>query len=52
MSEDIAYLSERYFDGAEIHDLNVSKRTRRLHVSWILELFGFHQADPAERLAL
>lgn len=52
MSEDIAYLSKRYFDGAEIHDLNVSKHTRRLHVSWILELFGFRQADPAERLAL
>lgn len=52
MSEDIEYLSKLYLGGIRIPDLNVSKHTRRRHMSWILQLFGFRQTDQAGRMSL
>ncbi len=50
MADDIDYLAKRF--NCQITDLQVSKHTRQLHVSWDLELFGYAQLDHGARLRI
>ena len=47
MSDDIAFLADRL--DCRVSDVPVSKHTRRMHVSWVLELFGYRQLDDRSR---
>jgi len=50
MSDDIAFLADRL--DCRVSDVLVSKHTRQMHVSWVLELFGYRQLDDRSRLDL
>ncbi|EAQ96687.2 Tn3 family transposase [Congregibacter litoralis] len=50
MGDDIRYLAELL--DVRSFDIQVSKHTRQLHVSWILELFGYSLLDDRARLDL
>ena len=50
MSDDIAFLADRL--DCRISDMRISKHTRQMHVSWVLELFGYRQLDDRSRLDL
>ena len=50
MSDDIAFLADRL--DCRISDMRISKHTRQMHVSWVLELFGYRQVDDRSRLDL
>jgi len=52
MSDDIEYLSDRYGRLGQISNVAVSKHTQLLHISWILELFGYHQIEQSDRFDL
>ena len=43
MSDDVAFLADRL--DCPVTDVLVSKHTRQMHVSWVLELFGYRQLD-------
>ena len=50
MSDDIAFLADRL--DCRVSDALVSKHTRQMHVSWVLNLFGYRQLDDRSRLDL
>jgi len=52
MGDDIEYLADRYGLTGHISDVAVSKHTRLLHISWILELFGYHLIEQKDRFDL
>ena len=52
MSKDIDYICREHLHGIPATDLSVSKHTRLLHMSWILELFGFQQIEQVDRFEL
>ena len=49
VTDDLAYLRERYLDTKPIPSLKISKVVRQRQLAWILEHFGFQSMSPEIR---
>jgi hypothetical protein len=49
VADDLAYICQHHLDGIAVHDLEVSKHTRKRHTQLILNRFGFQPMDGSTR---